>query len=365
MKLPKNYSIILLFCLAGMLIGFDNADEVKTIEINAISGMQFDLVRFKVNPGEKIRLTLHNQDEMTHNLLLTTPGNREEIVSQALKLADGEANDYIPENENVLAAIPLLSPDQSYTISFTAPQKEGVYPYVCTYPGHGEVMYGAMYVTKNLLPPLATDQHIPEQRREKEDTTHVQASGHPYNMVLPSIYRAFMPQSGPASIAVGMLGDISYCWDAGKCRLRYAWKGGFVDMERTWSGKGMERADIVGVIFYREDVDFPITIGDKQRIPEANFKGYRMQNRYPTFWYTLDKINVEERILPTFDQPGFQRIFKLRNNQDTLLIKIPDQEGISITVNQGEKTAKGFRLSPEEAENFIITIQETGKAESI
>lgn len=357
----RNIWIIFVF----FLIGFDNPGENREIEINAVSGMQYDVVRFKVKPGETIKLTLHNVDEMTHNWLLTLPGKREAIVSKALKIPNGAANNYIPKDENVLAAIPLLNPDQSYTISFTAPEKEGVYPYVCTYPGHGSVMYGAMYVTDNLMPPLASDENIPEQRRESDETEEESTSGHPYPMVLPAMYRAFMPQSGPASIAVGMLGDISYCWDAGQCRLRYAWKGGFLDMERTWSGKGKERADIVGVVFYREELDYPIKVGQEKLVPEVDFKGYRMMNRYPTFLYKINKIEVEERIVPTFDSPGIQRMFKLKNTQDTLWIDIPQKENIKITVNQGMETPDGIKLSPAEAESFSITIQESGITEEI
>ena len=347
------------------LISFDNPEEIRTIEINAVSGMQYDLVRFKVKPNEKIKLSLHNVDEMTHNWLLVKPGTREEIVSKALKLPDGEAVDYIPEDKNIVTAIPLLNPDQSYSITFVAPEKEGVYPYVCTYPGHGSVMYGAMYVTNNMLPPLASDQNIPEQRRENPDSTEEKVSGHPYNMILPSIYRTFMPQTGPASIAVGMLGDISYCWDAGQCRLRYAWKGGFVDMERTWSGKGKERTDIVGVVFYREETDYPIKMGKEKEMPRVKFKGYRMKNRYPTFLYTLNEAEVEERILPTFDQPGIRRIFKLKNLQVPVWIDIPEKDGISFTVNKGKNTNEGIYLTPAEASKFIITIKETGIVEEI
>lgn len=35
-------------------------------------------------------------------------------------------------------------------MTFKVPTKPGVYPYVCTYPGHWRRMYGAMYVVDNL-----------------------------------------------------------------------------------------------------------------------------------------------------------------------------------------------------------------------
>jgi len=311
----KFYKVIsLIFIVLSIFLvsfyfpnGLSKSDQVnqnlKEITIKAISGLQYDLVRFQVKPGEMVKLNLINADEMTHNWVLTQPGMREQIVSDALNMADGEKNDYIPDSETIIASIPNLSPDESFSITFQAPETEGVYPYVCTYPGHGSVMYGAMYVTNNLMPPLANDMNIPEQRRAADAADPATKSGHPYPMIFPSMYRTFMPQSGPASIAVGMLGDISYCWDAGKCRFRYAWKGGFLDMERTWSGKGKERADIVGVVFYKEENGYPLRIGNPEEEPLTEFNGYAMKNRYPTFLYQIDGLQVKERILPTFDAP--------------------------------------------------------------
>src|SRR5262249_37087453 len=43
-----------------------------------------------------------------------------------------------------------LQPRDVQKLSFTAPAKAGVYPYVCTYPGHWRRMYGALYVVEDL-----------------------------------------------------------------------------------------------------------------------------------------------------------------------------------------------------------------------
>jgi putative heme-binding domain-containing protein len=43
-----------------------------------------------------------------------------------------------------------LQPRQSQRLAITAPSKPGVYPYVCTYPGHWRRMYGALYVVQGL-----------------------------------------------------------------------------------------------------------------------------------------------------------------------------------------------------------------------
>jgi len=44
----------------------------------------------------------------------------------------------------------LLQPRNSEKLCWTAPKQPGVYPYVCTYPGHWRRMYGALYVVEDL-----------------------------------------------------------------------------------------------------------------------------------------------------------------------------------------------------------------------
>src|SRR5262249_6323235 len=62
----------------------------------------------------------------------------------------GCAPHYVPKSPKVMFASRLLQPQQSQKLTFTAPTKPGVYPYVCTYPGHWRRMYGALYVVDDL-----------------------------------------------------------------------------------------------------------------------------------------------------------------------------------------------------------------------
>jgi putative heme-binding domain-containing protein len=57
---------------------------------------------------------------------------------------------YIPDSAKVLVKSRLVQPRESEKIDFVAPAEPGVYPYVCTYPGHWRRMYGAMYVVADL-----------------------------------------------------------------------------------------------------------------------------------------------------------------------------------------------------------------------
>jgi len=50
----------------------------------------------------------------------------------------------------VLGATKLTEPGHKETIKLTAPNKEGEYEYVCTFPGHWMIMWGKLIVTKDI-----------------------------------------------------------------------------------------------------------------------------------------------------------------------------------------------------------------------
>lgn len=113
--------------------------------INAISGLQYDLVRFKVKSETKVKIILTNKSDEEHNLIVTESGERQTVVNAALRLATkGKSMNYIPEKKEVLWTIPILSPGQTDSVTFIAPTQPGIYPCVCTYSGHGSIMYGAI-----------------------------------------------------------------------------------------------------------------------------------------------------------------------------------------------------------------------------
>jgi putative heme-binding domain-containing protein len=62
---------------------------------------------------------------------------------------------YVPPTDKILVASRLLAPREAQKLDFNAPPKPGVYPYVCTYPGHWRRMYGAFYVVEDIAAYLA------------------------------------------------------------------------------------------------------------------------------------------------------------------------------------------------------------------
>ena len=121
-----------------------------SLEIGVLGGqMRFDRDSHRVKTGKNVELIFKNNDTLPlmHNLLLVKPGTRIEVVNDAIAMgAEGMANNYVPDNPNVLAATPLIQIGNSYSLYFKAPEKPGDYEYVCTYPGHGLIMWGTLFV---------------------------------------------------------------------------------------------------------------------------------------------------------------------------------------------------------------------------
>ncbi len=111
--------------------------------------MEYDRTLIACEPGRRIVLTLENTDEMPHNLVLVQPGQLETLGILAEResvLPEAQKRGYVPQSENIIAATKLIQPGDSGRLSLTAPTVPGVYPFVCTYPGHWRRMTGALYV---------------------------------------------------------------------------------------------------------------------------------------------------------------------------------------------------------------------------
>jgi azurin len=113
--------------------------------------MRFDKKEFTVTAGKPIEIVLENPDAMQHNLVIGKPKSMDIIGAAADKMItakDGAEKNYVPNLTQIIAATPLVNPDQTYRLKFTAPAQPGDYPFVCTFPGHWRIMNGVMKVTK-------------------------------------------------------------------------------------------------------------------------------------------------------------------------------------------------------------------------
>ena len=330
------------------------AQNPVEIDLKAVAGLRFDPPRFQVKPGAKVKLTLSNADDMAHNLVFTAPDARMEIVTAAMTMPITPDAQFIPKSDKILWHIGVLTPGKEAELEFTAPEKEGVYPYVCTYPGHGLIMYGAMYVAKSgELPLLAKDPNVPELWRELGGKLHAYEAQRPY------LYRAFLRDSGPASIAVALPPDQSYCWDAGTCRLRFAWRGGFVDPLPHWTGNGDAFAEVTGRIYYRAGAAFPLRLGQAGRLPaRVRFLGYRLVDRFPEFHYEVDGLQVYELIRAPHHGSGLEQTFRVLEAKVPVFYVVEADAGASFASSAGSFSGGVLQVSGAQARNFTVTLKE-------
>lgn len=119
----------------------------QIITITATPDMKFDLTGFEVKAGSKVRLIFNNPSDLLHNLLIVQPGSLEAVAQAALNMGlEGPERGYVPPSDDVLAHTGLTGVGESESIYFTAPEQPDEYPYVCTFPGHWQIMQGVMTV---------------------------------------------------------------------------------------------------------------------------------------------------------------------------------------------------------------------------
>ncbi len=150
--------------LAGELGGFLPAEKVASFQDDLAKlqvpifvirtvreQMRYDTPRLVVKPNQAIEIRFENADFMPHNLVIVKPGTREKVGLATGKMRpdelDAEGRAFIADQADILAATRLLETGQRAVLKLTTPSKEGEYEYLCTYPGHYQLMRGQLVVT--------------------------------------------------------------------------------------------------------------------------------------------------------------------------------------------------------------------------
>ncbi len=121
--------------------GEDGADE--KIVLGTVPGLKYDTEEITITRNSKIQLTLNNNDDMIHNVVVTNQGKETplKVGEMALGLGlEGPDLNYVPFSDMVLAHSGTVGPEDSETIYFTSPSEPGEYWIVCTFPGHAFTM---------------------------------------------------------------------------------------------------------------------------------------------------------------------------------------------------------------------------------
>ncbi|MGH2623761.1 MAG: plastocyanin/azurin family copper-binding protein, partial [Sphingobacterium sp.] len=289
--------------------------------------------------------------------LIVSPGSRESVVKQAAALgAKGMAMNYIPKSKDILWSIPIVGVGKVKSLTFQAPQQAGIYPYVCSLPGHGFLMFGAMYVNDTeTMPVLEKDIHIPPASRAIKETN---TADHPYPLKPPYYYRTYVEGASPAAIIVRLPDDLAFCWDAGTCGFRFAWQGEFVDMKAIWKGHKDAKAEILGQVFYTEQAGSPIEIVGLDPKLQKKFKGYKLiEGGYLEFHYQIGQVHVYETLKESKETPGIIRTFRLENLKQPLYFNFTDGDQTTYYYQGKPLVGNRIELTAERAEEFSVILK--------
>jgi azurin len=115
--------------------------QERTITIGVDDSMKFSVTSMTAAPGEKLKVVLKSKGTlpkmaMAHNFVLLALGTKPDAFIKA-GAADRSTDFIAPaERSKVIAATAMVGPGETAEVSFTVPDKKGVYPFLCTFTGH-------------------------------------------------------------------------------------------------------------------------------------------------------------------------------------------------------------------------------------
>lgn len=352
---------IILAVLAVSLgaLGSLTAADDQEITIGTLHGkMKFDVELFHVKPGAKVRLTLNNTDEMQHNLLILTPGEGKplEVAQKAWALgADAVKKAFVPDGPDVLFHTKVVDPHQADTITFTAPEKEADYPYVCTLPGHAFSMKGVMRVSAVSAPPVKAVAGKADDKAKK----------HLHVMDEPMVVRTFVEGGPPRAIAVGLPVGINYLFDAEACYVRFGWSGMFLDVGPNAGVGAGDRgggwSKILGEKFELGDSGFPLSLGGRDVKHVVKFAGYRLRGKdVPQFFFTIDGLRVTQTIHAAPTGVGIQSEFEFERDPGAVFFYV-SPFGLELSSSAGTWQDGRLEVPAGAAQKFSVTLSRKPK----
>lgn len=143
MKTLTKLTLIFAILFTGIAVSKANTqqDDSRTIEIVGNDNMDFTVTNIEATPGEQITIKLTTKSNlpkqaMAHNVVVV----ENDVDLQAFANASARAmdNQYIAPDfeDSIIAATGLAGDGETVSVTFTVPEEEGEYEYICSFPGH-------------------------------------------------------------------------------------------------------------------------------------------------------------------------------------------------------------------------------------
>jgi azurin len=134
-----------IMVIALMMVGCGPSFD-QTIEIETLGNqMSYNTPVIKAKAGSIIKIVFKNNATMSvmkHNIVVLKSADDIDSVGKAAITA----TNYVPETAQIIAASDLIGPGESTDLVVNIPTAPGEYPFICTFPGHYQVMQGKIVV---------------------------------------------------------------------------------------------------------------------------------------------------------------------------------------------------------------------------
>lgn len=174
----------------------------------------------------------------------------------------------------------------------------------------------------------------------------------------PRVIRGSMPNASSKSIAVGLPGGLSYCFDAEACMVRYGWFGGFLDAgpdRGNGTGRGGQPNRPLGELFSVGAEAFPFSIGaDSPAMPV--FKGYTLTPQGPVFSYQWGPHTIKQTVTPAGGSVGLVYGFEIAPAPTAPLQFSVKPEGLSLAGSAGTWNGGTLTVAPPHSGRFSVTV---------
>lgn len=107
--------------------------------------LAYEAVEIRARAGSEFTIEfVNNSSGMPHNVVFVNA--KSDINPVGIAALEASEHDYVPQNEldRIFAFSAMAGPGETLTLTVRVPDEPGVYPYICTYPGHFTVMQGVL-----------------------------------------------------------------------------------------------------------------------------------------------------------------------------------------------------------------------------
>jgi azurin len=133
-------AVVALALLAAVGYG-GRAQAPRLVVVTAGDDMKFSVTHIRARPGEVLKIRLNAvgtapRAVMVHNLVVLKPGSSQIAFVEAA--AQAKDTDYLPPSlkTQVLASTILVANGETAEVEVRLPKRAGVYPFLCSFPGH-------------------------------------------------------------------------------------------------------------------------------------------------------------------------------------------------------------------------------------